>query len=219
MVIGKYRITQRGYVVFGATGILLILLIAMQVKQLLGPMPNEINPDTTPIAGQTQNSTTGDTAAAGGVSNSGENTNTTENAPAQGGAQENLSANLTKEEKNKIMAAANCTIYFKPDEYALDDAFYSELNAIVEMSKRFKDTKIIIDGHFNGVPGQKTTEFRVSLAQNRAEMVEAYLISQGIDSERLKVNNLGCTDPVNKDDSWQEIEKNRRVEVYFETLY
>lgn len=200
MVIGRYRITQRGYVVFGATGILLILIIGMQIKGLLSPTPGEVKAGTGAQIEQTQN-TAGSSTPSGTTNGSG-----TE-----------ATASLSVEEKNKIMETARCTIYFKPDAYDLEDAFYGELNDIVDMSKRFKDSKIIIDGHFNGVPGQKTTEFRVSLAQNRAEMVEAYLISQGVDSDRIIINNLGCSVPVNKDESWQEIEKNRRVEVYFKT--
>lgn len=206
MVIGKYRITQRGYVVFGATGILLVLLIGTQVKQLIMPMPAGTNTGTGSQVEQVQNTS--------GSNGSGNNNPSGTN---QNAGQGNISESLSVEEKNKIMATAQCIVYFKPDAYDLDDAFYGELDDVVEMSKRFKDSKIVIDGHFNGVPGQKTTEFRVSLAQNRGEMVEAYLISQGVDSDRIIVNNLGCSVPVNKDESWKEIEKNRRVEVYFKT--
>lgn len=218
MVIGKYRITQRGYVVFGATGVLLILLIVMQVKQLMSPVANENNVGNGTQIQQTQNGSSGNNAAVPANGNVTEVPNANNVGATQETGPGTTLEGLSVEEKNKIMASARCTIYFKPDVYELDEVFYDVLDDIVEMSKRFKESQIIVDGHFNGIPGQKTTAFRTALAQNRAEMVEAYLISQGVDSDRINVNNLGCSVPVNKDESWREIEKNRRVEVYFKTL-
>ncbi len=218
MVIGKYRITPRGYVVFGSTGLIILVIIAMLVTQLAAPPVSETNVNAKPGSDQTQGSNEGAGATAGTNTAPGSNSTGNANATTQSPAQGNTSGSVSKEEMNKILQTVRCTVYFKPDEYVLSEDFYGQLDGIVEMSKRFKDAKIILDGHFNGVPGEKTTEFRLSLAQNRAEMVEAYLISQGVESDRLIINNLGCTVPVNRDDSWQEIEKNRRVEVYFKSL-
>lgn len=218
MVIGKYRITPRGYVVFGSTGLIILVIIAMLVTQLAAPPVSETNVNAKPGSDQTQGSNEGAGATAGTNTAPGSNSTGNANATTQSPAQGNTSGSVSKEEMNKILQTVRCTVYFKPDEYVLSEDFYGQLDGIVEMSKRFKDAKIILDGHFNGVPGEKTTEFRLSLAQNRAEMVEAYLISQVVESDRLIINNLGCTVPVNRDDSWQEIEKNRRVEVYFKSL-
>ena len=219
MVIGKYRITPRGYVVFGSTGLILLLIIAMLMTQIVAPPGEGTNVKANSGSDQTQGSGNG-AAVTTGTNTTGNATNGTSNTSGttQSSAQGNTNTSLSQGEMNKILQSLRCTVYFKPDEYVLSEDFYGQLDEVVEMSKRFKDAKIILDGHFNGVPGEKTTEFRLSLAQNRAEMVKAYLISQGVESNRVIINNLGCTQPVNKDDSWQEIEKNRRVEVYFKSL-
>jgi outer membrane protein OmpA-like peptidoglycan-associated protein len=107
-------------------------------------------------------------------------------------------------------------IYFLPDDYELDTANYARLDELVSLSIRFKNAKILIDGHYNGYPDFKVTEFWTSLAQNRAEMIEAYFVSQGIEQSRITIINKGCSEPVNQDDSWQEIQKNRRVVIHFE---
>lgn len=199
MVIGKYRITRRGYFVFGSTGILLIVCLVLIAKHFILSEPVDLQTVSDTTSSEVQITPSGSSSPASSAGSS-----TTE---------------ISVVDKNKLLSTATCTVYFKPDDYTLDESFYKQLDAVVEMSQRFKDVKILVDGYFNGYPDFKTTEFWTALAQNRAEMVEAYLISQGVESDRVIVNNKGCENPVNKNGTWQELEKNRRVEVYFETLY
>lgn len=200
MIIGRYRITKRGYVVFGAFGVIIVLVLVMLLRSLVGSFGAPEGEGKAPIDQQQTNEQSSSTAG-----NTG-NTDSTE------------SQSLSVEAKNKILASGKQIIYFKPDLYDLNTDYYPKLDEVVNLSKRFKDARIVIDGHYNGYPDFKVTEFFTSLAQNRAEMVEAYLISQGVAQERITIVNKGCSEPVNKDGTWQEIEKNRRVEVYFEPL-
>lgn len=200
MIIGRYRITKRGNIVFGAFGIILLILIGFVIKDLMEAIkpPAEGQPNVAIEQENVSNAGAADTSASSGG-----------NTESQG---------LSVVEKNKVLATEREIIYFKPDDYELDTSYYVMLDKIIEMATRFKDARIVIDGHYNGYPDFKVTEFWTSLAQNRAEMVEAYLISQGVAPERIAIVNKGCSEPVNKDGSWQEIEKNRRVEIYFEPL-
>lgn len=215
MIVGRYRITKRGYVVFGSFGIALLLVMGFWLNGLMSdigqPGSNAGNTgqsEGTEAVGSTE--AAGGTEAASGAQTAGTTAETTGTADAATG--------LSLEEKNKLLSEAARVIYFKPDDYELDPAYYPVLDEVVQMSLRFKDARIHIDGHYNGYPDFKATEIWISLAQNRAEMVEAYFISQGLSQDLITINNLGCSVPVNKDDSWQELEKNRRVEIRFEPL-
>ena len=199
MIIGRYRITQRGYVVFGSFGVILLLILVFLIRSL-------------DISGTSKTDATGETTQQQ-VENQANGSKTNTEAS---GASETQSLNL--EEKNKILAKEKAVIYFKPNMYELDSAYYPKLDEIINVSKRFKEARIFIDGHYNGYPDFEVTEFFTSLAQSRAEMVEAYFISQGVAPERITLVNKGCSESVNQNDSWQEIEKNRRVEVHFELL-
>ena len=200
MIIGRYRITKRGYAVFGTFGVIVLVVLGLFLQSLMGAFETPSAEVKEPLDQQQTNEQS--TGATG---------NTGNDASVE-------TQSLSADAKNKILASGKQIIYFKPDLYELNSDYYPELDEIVNLSKRFKDAKIVIDGHYNGYPDFKVTEFFTSLAQNRAEMVEAYLISQGIAPERIILVNKGCNEPVNKDDTWQEIEKNRRVEVYFEPL-
>ena len=224
MRIGRYRITRRGYLVFGIIGIILIVCLGMgvrnlwvdqaQTKQSLSASENgsgngessESEVNQTQNGNEAGNQTTGQEQTVGDDST----TNTSDDGASSSG--------LSLEEKNKILSENVLIIYFKPDVYDLNADYYGHLDEIVNMANRFKDAHIMIEGHYNGVPNLKANAFRTELAENRAEVVEAYLVSQGVEPDRIETMNMGASKPVNQDESWQEIEKNRRVVIYFKEL-
>lgn len=206
MIIGKYRITKKGKLVFGMLGVLLVVLIGMVLSNVLKDSKPEIRDAKSIEPPQTVVNTTENTTSVGTQTNS----NVANTTPSE--------STIALEEKNKILSTAKAIVFFKPNDYELNASYYSELDLIVNMSNRFKEAQILVDGHYNGIPGLLKTDTFMTLALNRAEMVEAYLLSQGVSQDRIVVTNLGCNVPINKDDSWQEIEKNRRVEVHFKPL-
>lgn len=223
MRIGRYRITRRGNLVFGLIGIFLMICIGLGIRNLLINQPQvdqaKGSSDHATSGSESSNNQGNQSQSENGAGNQTSNEGQTIGSDNSSNTSSGESSNeLSKEEKNKIIADASTIIYFKPDAYDLDFNYYSHIDQIVNMANRFKDAKIIVEGHFNGVPNLKTNAFRTQLAENRAEVVEAYLVSQGIGSERIIIINKGASEPVNKDESWQEIEKNRRVFVYFKAF-
>ena len=219
MIIGRYRITKKGYVVFGSFGIIIFLLMVLIIKNAfsVNDMDKANVPNSNQVQGNTQ--TGSDTGTASETASSaGSSETAASDATGTEAASGTEGTGLSVEEKNNILKSSSSIIYFKPDQFELDPSYYSVLSEMVKMANRFKEAKLIINGHYNGYPEYPSTEKWLALAQNRADMVEAYFLSQGINPERIVVNNLGCTVPVNKDESWQELEKNRRVEVYFEAI-
>lgn len=190
---------------FGSLGIVLICLLLWVGLQM---MPQTAAPPTQPSA---QTNETGQSSQSQNNTNTGSSSN-------QNGESSTVNGTLSEEEIDKITQAISKTIYFKPDAYELDESYYEALQAIVDTAVRFKEVSIVVEGHYNSKPGDVITPFREALAQNRADVVVAYLVSQGIDPSRVQTINMGAKQPVNKDDSWQEIEKNRRVIVKFKAL-
>lgn len=205
MRIGRYRVTRRGYVVFGGTGVILICLIFWLVSQSLSPSL------TDPKDTKTENTESGQTS---------QNLNTTNESNNSNQANQTASTDsvMSDEEIDEITKNISTTVYFKPDAYDLDEDYYEAMKVIVDTCLRFKNVTVVVEGHFNSKPGDVVTPFREQLAQNRADVVVAYLVSQGVDPSRIETINQGGKLPVNKDESWQEIEKNRRVVIKFKAL-
>lgn len=217
MRIGRYRITSRGYLVFGVLGILVISLLVVGLSHLWTGDLKATDPksgvEQTATGGPSGKNETDQTTT--GKSETSTDANQQTASQGTGNATE---SEMSLKDKNDVLGQINVVVYFGPDEYDLDSSFYPSLDSVVDTSVRFKEAHILIEGHFNGVPQLKTTPFRTQLSQNRAEVVQAYLVSQGVSPDRIEVVNMGSSKPVNKDESWQEIEKNRRVEVKFKAL-
>jgi len=53
----------------------------------------------------------------------------------------------------------------------------------------------------------------LALSENRAKVILNYIVSKGIDEERLLYKGYGGTKPVAPNDSEDNKKKNRRVEI------
>ena len=100
-------------------------------------------------------------------------------------------------------------IYFAFNKYELTPKAKSYLNSIVEALNRVPDAKIMIDGHASP-EGQ--AEYNNILSANRAKAVADYLVSQGVDKERIVTAGHGSRVP-NADTEQEAMSRDRRVEV------
>jgi OOP family OmpA-OmpF porin len=76
-------------------------------------------------------------------------------------------------------------------------------------------TKFRIEGHTDNVGA---ADFNMTLSQQRADSVVAYLTAQGIDAGRLISKGFGATKPLFPNDSKANMAKNRRVEFHLEGI-
>jgi len=84
------------------------------------------------------------------------------------------------------------------------------LNEVVSILKQFPEYYLIIDAHTDSVGSD---EFNLKLSKDRAETVKLYLISQGIDENRLVARGWGEYRPVVAQELTEEdMAKNRRTE-------
>ena len=100
-------------------------------------------------------------------------------------------------------------IQFEVDSANLTRESYPVLDEAVQKLKDFEDLKVSIVGHTDN---QGTDEYNLDLSQRRADTVRRYLISRGIDEDRLKAIGMGMREPVTDNDTEEGRAQNRRVE-------
>lgn len=104
--------------------------------------------------------------------------------------------------------AFNSTKLTAEDQEALDDAA-ATLN-------KYPDINVLVAGYTDSI-GSKS--YNLQLSQGRADSVKSYLVSHGVDSDRMTTKGYGEADPVapnriNGHDNPEGRAKNRRVELH-----
>jgi outer membrane protein OmpA-like peptidoglycan-associated protein len=85
-----------------------------------------------------------------------------------------------------------------------------ELKDLAFQLKQNKFLTLVLSGHtdITGSP-----EFNLVLSRKRAANVKAYLISQGVPAERVKIEYYGSTKPIASNETVDGRKKNRRVDI------
>ena len=105
---------------------------------------------------------------------------------------------------------ANAVVYFEYDQFNLTSKSIQALKGVSELMKKNSKITISIEGHADE---RGTREYNLALGQRRAESVANYLISNGINRNRLITKSFGEERPLSlgsNDTAWS---KNRRVEI------
>lgn len=92
----------------------------------------------------------------------------------------------------------------RPPEYA-----YPFLDKLVLLMKEKEDTHLILEGH-SDVLG--SDEYNYWLSGSRAAAVKSYLVSRGIQADRIRIHAYGNTRPITLDNSQDGRRANRRVD-------
>jgi outer membrane protein OmpA-like peptidoglycan-associated protein len=100
-------------------------------------------------------------------------------------------------------------VFFDTDKFVLRDESRVELQKLIEFLNFNKLVKIQISGHTDNT-GDK--QRNILLSNNRAKAVTEYLISKGIDKDRLSFKGYGDSKPVVPNDSEAHKAMNRRTE-------
>lgn len=108
-------------------------------------------------------------------------------------------------------------LYFAWDQAVLQDVSFPVLDEVVQALNDNKTFRVQVEGHASSDGGD---EHNQTLSERRADAVLDYLVSHGIDKERLASKGLGSSVPRDTNDTIDGRENNRRVEfvVYFNIL-
>lgn len=86
---------------------------------------------------------------------------------------------------------------------------FSKLENVVKVMNENKDYKLNINGYADDMGPD---DFNMSLSQKRANTVKAYLVSKGLDANRLVAKGFGESQPVASNSNEKGRSMNRRVE-------
>lgn len=99
---------------------------------------------------------------------------------------------------------------FETGKATLQPESYSVLDELVAYLNRKDDEKIELGGHTDNV-GSAASNLKLSL--DRANTVRAYLLTKGIDPDRVTAKGYGMTQPIADNKSEDGRAQNRRTEV------
>ena len=86
------------------------------------------------------------------------------------------------------------------------------LDSVAEILKRRPNFKVEVRGHTDS---SGSDEYNMQLSQRRAEAVMDYLVSRGVEADKLSATGYGETDPVAPNDTADGRAQNRRVALEF----
>lgn len=116
--------------------------------------------------------------------------------------------NSSKVELNKAIILQNINFDFA--KHSLKTSSFVELNEVVALLKKKPTYKVHLTGHTDNI-GNKSANLTLSI--NRAKSVKEYLISKGIEAERISSEGSGSTLPVASNLTEEGRNTNRRVEL------
>lgn len=113
-----------------------------------------------------------------------------------------------KKEPKKEFNQDDNKILFEPNKSTLNKSSFAYLDNLVTYLKDNPKVKLEVQGHTNFADN-------VSLSNRRAQTVVDYLISKGIDKNRLSIKGLGGKQNIASNKTEEGRSKNRRVEFIF----
>lgn len=101
-------------------------------------------------------------------------------------------------------------VYFPLGKADILENSHVELAKVVKMMSENPEMEIRVDGHTDN---QGDSRLNLILSMDRAKNVRDYLIAEGIDAERITFKGWGDTKPLETNQSKEQRQKNRRVEI------
>ena len=88
---------------------------------------------------------------------------------------------------------SSTTVYFDTDRYNIDSQDAAALQAQAQYFARYPQITFTIEGHADE---RGTREYNLALGERRANSAKAYLVSLGVDSNRISVVSYGKERPM-----------------------
>ncbi len=119
-------------------------------------------------------------------------------------------AGLTRAELREGTTIRIDRLYFEADSSMITTTSFEVLDEIYRFLNKNSDVVIEIGGHTNGLPPH---DYCDRLSRDRAKAVAEYLVSKGIDRNRLQYKGYGKRDPIADNDTAEGRRLNQRVEI------
>lgn len=104
-------------------------------------------------------------------------------------------------------------VYFAYDSYDLSPTSLATLRENAEVLKAYPDFGVAVEGHCDE---RGTIDYNLALGEKRAASVRDYMVSLGVERERIRIITYGEERPVDTGHSEASWSKNRRAEFIVE---
>jgi outer membrane protein OmpA-like peptidoglycan-associated protein len=116
-----------------------------------------------------------------------------------------------REEPRGVVITLNGSVLFASGRFTLLENAKTKLNQVAEaLMDQSDDKRIVVEGHTDS-RGTKAVNQLLSL--NRANAVLDYLVSRGVDANKISAAGLGSSRPLLDNDNAENRANNRRVEI------
>jgi outer membrane protein OmpA-like peptidoglycan-associated protein len=128
------------------------------------------------------------------------------------GAMKDLAAIAAiKEEARGLVITLSGSILFASNKYALLETAKTKLDQVAEALKaQDGDKRMVVEGHTDS---QGSDRINQPLSLNRASAVRDYLVSRGVDSDKITSVGMGSSRPLLDNRNAENRANNRRVEI------
>jgi outer membrane protein OmpA-like peptidoglycan-associated protein len=111
---------------------------------------------------------------------------------------------------NMLLVHFESDVLFDVDSSSLDSAARGSLEQAAAVFNEYPKTAIVIQGHTDSTGSETHNQ---DLSERRAESVRNYLISRGVDAQRMAAVGFGEGEPVATNDTATGRQQNRRVDL------
>lgn len=109
-----------------------------------------------------------------------------------------------------IKITFNSGLLFDVNKATLRPESKLELAKLAGILNKYPDTNVLVEGHTDATG---TEEYNLELSRQRAQSVENYLASQGVDATRFTIMGYGESQPVATNETPEGRQLNRRVDI------
>ena len=116
---------------------------------------------------------------------------------------------------SSFSAIVNCESVFVDIEFENDKSIilkksYGDLEALTNLLLIREELNISLSGHTDN---NGTEAYNMRLSENRVKAVKKFLMSNGVDGNRIKTSHFGESKPISDNKTEEGRSKNRRVEM------
>jgi len=130
--------------------------------------------------------------------------------PETPGPVENKGCPVIEKAEEEILKTAFDNLEFLTGKSVIKEESKPSLHELAELLLRKTDWKLQIAGHTDNVGSAQSN---LILSKQRAESVRNFLVSEGVEADRLYVLFFGQTQPIDSNDTPEGRQRNRRVEM------
>jgi outer membrane protein OmpA-like peptidoglycan-associated protein len=118
---------------------------------------------------------------------------------------------VTQTTDNRLKINVPSDAGFASDSAQLNPKLHPALNELATSLLQNPTETVQIVGYTDSTGGDA---INLPLSQNRAQSVESYLVSRGVQPQRISTQGLGAQNPVASNDTADGRAQNRRVEIF-----